>query len=132
MVSYLLNEDRGSCPSCLKGLLQGNSWVVQWLDSTLSLLKTLVQSLVGELTSCELCGMVKKKKAKKKKKVIIGLNEIMNVDVLRCCSNTRYDCPLYLEILDGSLSVIFNYTLTLTIHYPGCQTQNKKKQTYVH
>lgn len=64
--------------------------------------------------------------------VIIGLNEIMNVDMLRSCSNTRYDCPLYLEILDGSLSMIFNYTLTLTIHYPGCQTQNKKKQTYVH
>lgn len=71
------------------------------------------------------------KRKKKKGKVIVRLNETVNVATLRCCSSTRCDCPLYLEILEGSLTMILNYILTLTIHYPGCQTQNKKKQTHI-
>lgn len=130
MVSYLVNEDRGSCLSCLKRLLQGNFLVVQWLG-----LRVISAEDIGSISGwgtifCEPYGMVKKKK--EKEKVIVGLNEIVNVDMLRCCSSTRYDCPLYLEILEGSLSMTLNYILTLTIHYPSCQTQNKKKQTHIH
>jgi len=66
MVSYLLNEDRGSCPSCLKRLLQGNFLVVQWLG-----LRVISAEDIGSVsgwgtTSCEPYGMVKKRKEKKR------------------------------------------------------------------
>ena len=132
MVSYLLNEDRGSCPSCLKRLLQGNSLAVQWLG-----LRVIAAEDVGSVSGwgTNVLWAVwrgqKEKRKKKKGKVIVRLNETVNVATLRCCSSTRCDGPLYLEILEGFLSMILNYILTLTIHYPGCQTQNKEKQTHI-
>lgn len=114
MVSYLLKWGQRLLPFLLKEVAAGEFCGPLTLGSVSSLPRRWFSAWLGN--ERPVSRVVWSKRKKKKGKVIVRLNETVNVATPRCCSSTRcVTCPMYLEILEGSLSMIPNYILTLNI-----------------